>query len=192
MTDLDLHSLLHTYGYALIFLGTLLEGESLLALGGLFAHQGYLDLRGVIATAFAGAVCGDQLFFHLGRHHAARLLARFPRLRRKVNVTLHQVESHQNKLVLSMRFLWGLRIALPIALGLTTMRAARYFLLDLISAATWSVIVALVGFGASGVFTRIVADFHHYEKWIAVVLIVVAILAVAMHWGRPRRPRDPT
>ena len=36
-------------------------------LGGYFAHRGYLELGGVIVTAFVGAVCGDQLFFHLGR-----------------------------------------------------------------------------------------------------------------------------
>jgi hypothetical protein len=48
---MDLTALLHHYGYALIFLGTLAEGESLLVLGGIFAHRGYLDLTGVIITA---------------------------------------------------------------------------------------------------------------------------------------------
>ena len=51
----------------LLFLGTLAEGESLLVLGSYFAHRGYLELGGVMLTAFVGAVCGDQLFFHLGR-----------------------------------------------------------------------------------------------------------------------------
>jgi hypothetical protein len=31
---MDLPGLLHSYGYALIFIGTLIEGESLLMLGG--------------------------------------------------------------------------------------------------------------------------------------------------------------
>src|SRR5687768_3702303 len=123
---MDLAALLHQYGYLLIFAGTLVEGETLLMLGGYFANHGYLDLDKVILTAYAGAICGDQLFFHLGRHHAKGLLARFPRLRDRVNVALQRVESHQVKVVLTMRFLWGLRIALPVALGLTNMNARKF------------------------------------------------------------------
>ena len=132
---MDLPGLLHSYGYALIFVGTLAEGETLLMLGGYFAHQGYLALGPVIVTAFVGAVCGDQLFFYIGRHHAKRLLGRFPKLRDKVNVALQRIENHQVKVVLGMRFMWGLRIALPIALGLTNMRAPRFLWLNVISAA---------------------------------------------------------
>lgn len=184
---MDLPSLLHEYGYPLIFLGTLAEGETLLMLGGYFAHRGYLDLGGVIATSFIAAVCGDQLFFHLGRRHAKALLGRFPRLRDKVNLALHRVEQHQIKVVLSMRFLWGLRIALPVALGLTSMDARKFFWLNLLSAAVWSCVFACVGFGTSHLVTRIVDDLHHYEKWIAVVLSLVAALILWARWHGARR-----
>jgi membrane protein DedA with SNARE-associated domain len=188
---MDLPALLAQYGYALIFAGTLAEGETLLMLGGYFAHQGYLQLSGVIATAFVGAVCGDQLFFYIGRHHAKALLQRFPRLREKVQVALHRVENHQVKIVLTMRFLWGLRIALPIALGLTSMKLRRFFWLNLVSATVWACVFATVGFGASELFSKVVSDLHRYEYWIAGVLVSVALLALAWHLGRPRRPRAP-
>lgn len=184
---MDLPALLEQYGYALIFVGTLAEGETLLMLGGYFAHQGYLQLGGVIVTAFIGAVCGDQLFFYLGRHHAKGLLERFPKLREKVQIALRRVEDHQVKVVLSMRFLWGLRIALPIALGLTSMRARRYFWLNLISASFWSCVFAVIGFGASRLFSRVVENLHQYEYWIAAVLVLIAVAALAWHFGRPRR-----
>src|ERR1044072_1949751 len=146
---MDVPALLEQYGYALIFLGTLIEGESILMLGGYFAYRGYLELGGVILTAFIGAVCGDQLFFYIGRHHAKGLLARFPKLRDKVNVALAKVEAAQVKVALSMRFLWGLRIALPVSLGLSNMNANRFLWLNLVSAAIWSCVFAVVGFGAS-------------------------------------------
>ena len=184
---MDLPSLLHQYGYPLIFLGTLAEGETLLMLGGYFAHRGYLDLGGVIATSFVAAVCGDQLFFHLGRSHAKVLLARFPRLRDKVNVALHRVEQHQVKVVLSMRFLWGLRIALPVALGLTSMEARKFFWLNLLSAAVWSCVFAFVGFGTSQLVTRIVDNLHHYEKAIAIGGLLVAALILWLRWHGARR-----
>jgi membrane protein DedA with SNARE-associated domain len=184
---MDLPELLHSYGYALIFIGTLAEGETLLMLGGYFAHQGYLQLGAVILTAFVGAVCGDQLFFWIGRHHAKRLLGRFPKLRDKVNVALHRVEIHQVKVVLCMRFLWGLRIALPIALGLSNMRTRRFLWLNLLSAAVWSTVFAVVGYAAGALVQQLEADLHRYEKWIAGVLVLAAVLALAWHSGRPRR-----
>ena len=184
---MDLSSLLHQYGYALIFLGTLAEGETLLMLGGYFAQRGYLDLGGVIATSFIAAVCGDQLFFHLGRRHAKGLLARFPRLRDKVNLALRRVENHQVKVVLSMRFLWGLRIALPVALGLTRMDARKFFWLNLLSAAVWSSVFAFVGFGTSHLVTRIVDNLHQFEKWIALAVLLLATLILWVRWHGARR-----
>jgi membrane protein DedA with SNARE-associated domain len=188
---MDLPALLHQYGYLLIFLGTFVEGETLLMLGGYFAHRGYLDLAGVIATSFVAAVCGDQLFFHLGRNHAKGLLARFPRLRDKVNQALHRVEQHQVKVVLSMRFLWGLRIALPVAMGLTSMPARKFLWLNLLSAAVWSCAFALIGFGTSRVVTRIVDDLHRYEKWIAAGVLAIALLVLWLRWHGARRLRNP-
>jgi membrane protein DedA with SNARE-associated domain len=186
---MDLPALLHQYGYVLIFLGTFAEGESLLVLGGIFAHRGYLDLRGVMLTAYVAAVCGDQMFFHLGRRHAKGLLERFPRLRAKVNVALLRIENHQNVVVLSMRFLWGLRIALPVALGLTGMSARRFFLLDLISAAVWSAAFALIGFGTGRLFAGFIDNLHAYETWIALALVLVGVLVLFLRWHGARRTR---
>src|SRR5262249_5531913 len=111
-------------------------------------------------------------------------------LRDKVNVALRRVEDHQVKVVLTMRFLWGLRIALPVALGLTNMSAKRYFWLNLVSAAVWSCVFATVGFGVSRIFSTLVSDLQHHEKWIAAVLVVITVVALIWHFGRPQRPRN--
>ena len=60
---MDLQSIIENYGYAAILIGTFLEGETILMLAGLAAHQGYLVLTGVIFAAFLGSLSGDQLFF---------------------------------------------------------------------------------------------------------------------------------
>ena len=179
---MSLPELLHTYGYLLIFAGTFVEGESLLTLGGYFAHRGYLSLEGVIATAFVAAVCGDQVFFHLGRRQAKGLLERFPRLRDQVNVALTRVEHHQIKVVLLMRFLWGLRIALPVALGLTRMSARRFFWLNLTSAAVWATAFAFVGYAASGLVARLVDGLHRYEGLIVLGFVLAAAVVLGIRW----------
>jgi len=86
-----------------------------------------------------------------------------------------------------MRFLWGLRIALPIALGLSNMRTRRFVWLNLLSAAVWSNVFAIVGYAAGELVRQLEADLHRYEKWIAAVLVLAAVVALAWHSGRPRR-----
>jgi membrane protein DedA with SNARE-associated domain len=189
---MDWSALLHEYGYLMIFLGTLAEGETVLMLGGYFAHRGHLNLAGVIATAFVGAVCGDQLFFHLGRSHAKALLERFPRLRAKVNIALHRVEQHQVKIVLSMRFLWGLRIALPVSLGLTSMNARKFLWLNLVSAAIWACVFGSVGFGAGRVIARVVSSEMSSEKWVALGLILLAVGVLWIRWHGSRKVPPPS
>lgn len=185
---MDLPALLHQYGYLLIFLGTFIEGESLLLLGGYFAHSGYLDLRGVIATAFVAAVCGDQLFFHLGRRHATRLFERFPRLHDKVRLAVHRAERHQLLVVSGMRFLWGLRIALPLAMGMTRMSSQKFFWLNLVSAAAWAALFGTLGYGTSRLATRLIDDLHLYEWWIAGGLLLGAAVMLGIRWSGGRRP----
>ena len=187
---MDLPALLHHYGYLLIFIGTFAEGETLLMLGGYFAHRGYLDLYGVMATAFVAAVCGDQVFFHLGRRHANKLFERFPHLHDKVRIAIHRAERHQNIVVLCMRFLWGLRIAVPVAMGMTRMNAQKFFWLNLVSAAIWATLFALLGFSTSRVVAQLVDNLHHYELWIAGGLMSVGALVLAIRWLSARRPEQ--
>ena len=73
-----LESLLNSYGYPLILVGTFLEGETILVLGGVSAHMGYLSIKWVIACGFAGTLLGDQLYFFLGRRYGTSFVANRP------------------------------------------------------------------------------------------------------------------
>ena len=184
---MHLSQLLEQYGYAAVFVGTFAEGESMVLLGGYAAHRGYLELFGVIATAFIAAVAGDQTYFRLGRRYGPRLLARRPRLSARVNAAVKMVERHGTWIVLIMRFMWGLRIALPIAVGMSAMKARRFLALDLIAAAVWSTVIACIGFGAAQVLTSWIADLRHHERWIVGILLLLALGGIARRWLPVRR-----
>ena len=47
--------LLQKFGYLAVFLGTFLEGETILVMAGFFAERGYLRLPLVVVTACGGA-----------------------------------------------------------------------------------------------------------------------------------------
>jgi hypothetical protein len=61
-----IETLIHN-AYWLVYVGTILEGETALLLGALTASQGLVDIFWVIIVAFAGATTGDQISYQVFR-----------------------------------------------------------------------------------------------------------------------------
>ena len=57
-------SLISSYGYWAIFVGTFLEGETVLVISGFTVQRGYVDLPLVVLVAWMGSMVGDQFFPH--------------------------------------------------------------------------------------------------------------------------------
>ena len=62
-----MESLVITYGYLGVFLGTMLEGEATVVLAGILCHQGFFELFSVIFVSLMGTLIGDQVFYYLAR-----------------------------------------------------------------------------------------------------------------------------
>ncbi len=173
---MNLSALIAHYGYAAVLAGTMFEGETVLVLAGYSAHRGYLDFAAVAGIAWLGAVAGDTFFFWLGRRHGQRLLARRPALRSRVEAALGLIDNHPVTIVLTMRFMWGLRMALPIAIGLGRMSWRRFAALNALSAALWAPLVAAVGWSFGALLTAHVAALQRYEHWVMAAIAAAALL----------------
>ena len=141
-----MESFIQTYGYWAILIGTFLEGETILILAGLAAHRGYLDLNGVILASFVGSLCGDQFFFYLGRRHSEFLLRRRPTWQSKLQRADRLIDRFKTPLILSFRFLYGLRTVMPFAIGLSSVPVLRFVLLNAVGAAVWAAAVGGSGY----------------------------------------------
>src|SRR5437773_10426194 len=82
--DVELLALVGKYGYAATFVGTLLEGETILVLSGVAASRGYLSAPLLVVAGAAGATVTDNVFFLIGRLLGPAFLKRFPSLARSV------------------------------------------------------------------------------------------------------------
>lgn len=184
---MDLAGLIASYGYAAVFLGTLLEGETVLALAGFAAHRGYLALDWVIVSGIAGGVVGDQLAFAAGRRWGARLLARWPALAVAAGTAAARLERHATWFVVVNRFMYGLRLAGPIAVGMSALPWRRFLALNFAGAVIWAVAIALAGYAFGEVLGRVFEDVHRAEAWVFGVGLAVALGVVAVRAWRQRR-----
>jgi membrane protein DedA with SNARE-associated domain len=184
---LTLESAIQTYGYWAILAGTFLEGETILILGGFAAHRGYLELHWVIAAAFTGTFCGDQLFFFLGRWHSQRILAKRPSWKRRVEKAQRLLERVRTPLMLGFRFLYGLRSVTPFVIGMSDVRTALFVFLNMLGATVWAVTVGIAGYVFGDALEILVGNVKRYELF-AFALIALAGLAIWLfHLHRRRR-----
>ena len=180
-SSLSVSALVAQYGYWMVVVGALAEGESVLLAAGFAAHRGLLQLPWVIALAFIASSLGDQFCFYLGRRHGPRLLARFPSLQTKVERVRPLLQRYPSAAILSVRFLYGLRTAGPIALGALGVPRWKFVLLNLASAALWASGFALLGYQFGNALQWWLKDLRAVEEGVLVVLLLAAV-AVPLWW----------
>ncbi len=170
-------ALIDTYGYLAVFIGALLEGETVLVMAGFAAQRGYLQLPAVMAVAFLGGFIGDQLLFFLGRRHGHRIVARFPAMAQRVAIVDGLLSRYHAPLIFGIRFMYGLRIVGPIALGMGTVSAGKFFIFNLLGAFVWAILIAGAGFLFGQTLELVLHDIKQYELWGlgAIVLISGAL-----------------
>ena len=153
----SLDSLFQEYGYAVVFAGVMLEsmglplpGESLMLAAAIYAATTHhLDIFILVPLAAAGAICGDQIGFFIGRSIGYRLLARWGR---KIGLSDERLElgrflfrKYGGAVVFFGRFVAILRTFAAVLAGANKMPWHTFLLWNSLGGITWT---CLYGFGA--------------------------------------------
>lgn len=177
-----------SYGYLAVFVGTLLEGETILIAAGFAAHRGLLDWPLVVLVAIVGGTLGDQLAFLLGRWKGAALIERFPALAQRKPRIHDLLERYAVIFILTVRFLYGLRIAGPLILGSSRVPLLRFAVLNVVGAVLWAVLVSGAGYAFGLAINSLIADTKRIEEF---VLVIILALGVGLWLWRRFRTRTP-
>jgi membrane protein DedA with SNARE-associated domain len=187
---MNFEQIIMEYGYLAVFIGTFLEGETILLVAGFAAYEGYLELPLVITAAFCGSLFGDQLYFFLGRYNGQALLARFKSWEPRIARFRKLMDRHNTWFILIFRFLYGLRTPAPFAIGLSSVSIKKFVLLNIISAAIWAVTLGILGYFFGQVMEAVLDDIKKYELIIMGGVILVAVVVFWVRRYRARKARE--
>jgi len=179
------------FGYPVLFVAAALEGDPTLLSAAYLAHRGILRLDLVLLVCWVAAVAINQVYFRLGRRYVAARAQAWSG-NRVVARAMALVSVHRDRLTFFSRFMYGLRIAVPMACGASGMPLGRFTVLDASGAFVWVLVVGLAGYAIGQTLALVVADLRRYEWYIAALLLVLGFLALG-HWHdriRRARPRD--
>jgi membrane protein DedA with SNARE-associated domain len=184
---MPLEEIVSTYGYIAIAIGTFFEGETVLVLGGLASHRGYLDLPWVVICGFLGTLFGDQLYFYIGRIKGTDFLEKRPYWKSRSEQVFNLLRGHQILLILGFRFLYGLRTVTPFLIGAGGIPPVRFLVLNTLGAFSWAVVIGVSGYLFGHAFELIIGDINRYESRLFIALAVSGALIWFIHWFRRRR-----
>jgi len=174
---MDIGTIVQQHGYLALLVGSAIEGETFVVLAGFAAHRGYLSLPLVILFAGVLNFGWDQFYFWLGRRHGRWVLARFPSLAARTARVLALLERFHVPLIVGVRFLYGLRIAGPIAIGLSEVPWPRFLALNLLGAMLWAAIFSVLGFLFGQALELLLQDLRRHEVWIFAVIAAAGLIA---------------
>lgn len=191
-----LEGFIANYGAIVIFIGAMLEGETMVVLAGFLAHQGVIDVRIVAIAAFAGSFAGDQAWFWAGRRFTGHPFIERQRKRPLFAAALARVEAHPVAFILAFRFLYGLRTISPLAVGVSSVPARLFMVLNAVSAVAWALLITAIGwtFGQTAEIAlgRMDAVEHKVVVGLAAGLIVSGAIYLIVRVFRARRDRTVT
>ena len=177
---MNFEELLTQFGYPVLSLGTVLEGEAALIFGGILAKKGFLSLYWVIAVAFATTLACDQFFFYLGRTQGYKAFVKWPKLKDKTRKVTSLVQRHHIWLAIFFRFVYGFRSVTPFAIGLCRISPMRFLTLNLIGISLWVIGLAWLGYFCGVALEKTMDSVRNWEIWIAAGLVLAGSLLWAL------------
>ncbi len=192
----ELDHLLATWGYAAVFLfvgaeslGVPLPGETMLILASLYAGSTHkLSVYGIVGTAAAAGIVGDNIGYLIGRVGGYRLLHRYGRYirvdERRLKIGRYLFDHHGGKVVFFGRFVAVLRTYSAFLAGTNEMHWRTFLVWNAAGGIAWATIFG-VGYYAFGTTLK------HLQSGLDIALGGAAVIGIVLGlWYLRRKERE--
>ncbi len=175
-----MEALVTRFGLPAVFLGTAVEGDLALILGGVAAHLGLMDPLAVGFVGTLGGLAGDVAWYLVGRFNADALHR--STVYRRVGPTIERlVERFGPWQILFARPVYGTRVASMLFWGTQGLPPTRFVALDAPACALWAVLLVSLGYFSSGSVAALLGKVRRIEEWVALAIVVALSVAVVAH-----------
>jgi len=187
---LAIEELVQQYGYAIILAGSLVEGQPVMLFGGFAAHRGHLQLvPWVILAGAVGNFLSMQAWFLAGRRFGRPLIERRPHWSARVEQVQGWLTRYEALLIIMIRFLVGFGNVGSVAIGMSSLGAPRFTLLNGLGALLWATTLAIAGYLLGDLIEQLLGELEAVEKPLLVGIIAVTAAWVVYHHVKlHRRP----
>ena len=169
---------LRTYGYIILFIWSIMEGEMGLVMAGLMTHSGDMDLYMAILVAGLGGFTGDQIYFYIGRFNKKYINKKLKTQRRKFALAHLLLNKYGWPIIFVQRYMYGLRTIIPMAIGITRYNSKFFAFINLISAFIWAALTIIPTY----IFGEEILKILEFAKQHWYIAIPFAICLLLLMW----------
>ena len=186
----DILNSLSTYGYIILFVYSLGGGMVALIAAGVLSYSGQMDLSLSIAVAFIANAIGDTALFYISRYNKAQMMPYLKKHRRKLALSHLLMKKYGDKIIFFQKFVYGIKTLIPIAIGFTKYSAIKFNVLNVISAALWSLIIGFASYKA-GETLMSASKYISSNPWLAPLILVslIGLLWLYMQQATKKKKR---
>lgn len=172
--------LLTEYGYWIVFLGALVEGESIILPASALASQGVLNVYTVGMVAFFTTLCVDQILYFVGYYHGMKIFEKYPKLEKPAEKVFEMLHKYDVTFILSFRFIYGIRTLSPIVIGAAKVPPKKFIPLNFLAAIIWTVISVGGGYLLGDLMMDVFEKFQMGQKYFFGFIILMFIILVGI------------
>ena len=171
---------LERYKYLIIFPIAVIEGPIITIIAGFLASKDVLNFYLIYFLIVIADICGDLLFYSLGRFGRISLFEKLMkklRAKQSLDKIEKHFESHSGKTILFSKFAHGIGSLFFVAAGMARMPLANLIFFDLMGTLPKSFILMLIGYFFGQALSRI----RNYLDYISIGFIVLFFILLMIY-----------
>ncbi|MFV9972334.1 MAG: DedA family protein [Francisella endosymbiont of Hyalomma asiaticum] len=166
MSENEFSTLLIDWGYLAIMLGVLIEGEIFLIMVGIATAAALFSYTLTVIAATFAAILHDNGLFIFSKFMGRKVFEKKASWHYKAQKSLKILDKYESLVILSIRFLYGLRTITLIVVGLSKVSKIKFICLDSLSSLIWSTIYISLGYLFGNTILKFV-DNSNIKVWIS-------------------------
>jgi len=171
--------------YGLIIILAATEGPIISVLGGILLHWGYFPLLPLYFALMFGDLCGDVVWYQLGRHAGRPFAAKFGKYFGVTEEGIGTVEKifhkYKDAILIVSKLTAGLGFATVVLFtaGMAKISFRRYMTINVLGEFFWIGFLLFVGYS----FAQLYITFDNYFARMSLIAIAVVIVVVVWRYG---------
>ena len=163
------------FGYVIVFLGMVIEGDFLLFMTAFLAHSGFFNPPTVFLLAYIGVIVGDISWYYLGVK--AQKYPFVHKLLGKITLkTDRHLENRTFRTLLISKFVYGFHHTILMRAGSLGLPLRKYIKSDVVASFVWLSIIWILGSASSASFFLVKRYVHLFEIGLLIALILFFLI----------------
>ena len=166
-----MESFIHDWGYIALFLYSFGGGMLGIAIAGVFAFTGELNIYTVLIVATISNFLGDQFLFTMARNNKEYAKQMMQKHKRKIALAHLLMRKYGSWTILIQKYIYGIKTLIPLAIGLTKFNNKKFLIFNFIGAVIWSFVVGLSAYFLGEIVLNSIEEFKTYGVMFLILII---------------------